>query len=172
MYIIKDPDWYLKDQSKPDKIYSNLIFLAVSIYLYNKNQQLSLLFFLLFLGSSLFHIKTNRKTLAIDRITMVLVFSYFFHMFYNKIPFMAYSIIGLLSVLYWFLTENLLFFFLYQLGGLLLFLFSYPMDIVKKLIIITLYIGITYSQLLEKGKYHSLKHIALAILSVYLYDFN
>lgn len=166
--VIKDPDWYLTNQTEPDKFYSNLIFLAISIYLYSFNKILSFLFFLLYIFSSLFHYETNTTTLALDRISMVLIFSYFFNIFYNKISFFTYSLIGVLSVIYWYYTENLIFYFMFQFIGLLLFLLNVPLDILTKLGVLGLYGSFTYSQLIEEGKYHSLKHVALGGLAVYL----
>lgn len=169
MVIIKDPDWYLLNQNKPDKIYSNLIFLFISIYyFFNKNLLLGSLFIFLALASTTFHISTNRETLLLDRIAMIFIFSYFFNLFYPSISFFIFSILGILTVMIWYKTEELFFFFLFQLVGILLFLFYYRMNIYYKLIIIISYISITYSQLLKKGKYHSLKHIALGILSLFL----
>jgi hypothetical protein len=169
MLIIKDPVWYLENQNTPDKIYSNIIFLLVALYYKRKNnQKLSILFLLLFFGSSLFHLRTSNKTLLIDRITMVLVFSYFFNLFYNKISFMTFSIIGILTVLYWYKTENLFYYFTFQALGLLLFLIYFPMKLRNKLLLLFIYIFFTYIQLIDKGKYHSLKHIALAILSLFI----
>jgi hypothetical protein len=170
MYIIKDPSWYLENQKTPNKVYSNLIFLFISLYIFYKDKLLSGLFFLLFLGSSLFHINSNKITLTIDRITMVLVFSYFFHLFYKEISFQTYIVIGLFSIYYWFIKDNLLPYFLYQLFGLVLFFIYTPIDLVKKIIIIIMYIFITYSQLFKRGKYHSLKHIGLGLLSLLVYN--
>lgn len=174
-FVIKDPIWYLKNQNEKNKIYSNSIFLLLAMYYFfrKNNNNLASLFLLLFIGSTTFHYKTNKYTLFFDRITMILVFSYFFHLFYDKISFFNYSILGIITVIYWLYTENLLLFFLYQLAGLLLFLVYYPMDFLKKLILIISYILIsyiliTYSQVLEKGKYHSLKHLALGSLSLIL----
>jgi hypothetical protein len=167
MAIIKDPDWYLTNQSTPDKIYSNAIFFALGLYnYYNKRPLLGILFILLGFGSTLFHVHTNNETLLIDRITMVLVFSYFFNLFYPQISILNYSLVGLLTVLTWYMTEELAFFFLFQAAGLGLFLIYYPMDIKYKLAIIAAYSGITYSQIIDKGEYHSLKHLGLGALSL------
>jgi hypothetical protein len=167
MAIIKDPDWYLSNQNTPDKIYTNAIFFALGIYhLCNKKQLLGVLFILLGVASTLFHIRTSNETLLIDRIAMVLVFSYFFNLFYPNINILNYSLVGLLTVLYWYKTEELVFFFLFQLVGLVLFLIYYPMDIKYKLAVVTAYVGITYSQIIDKGKYHSLKHLGLGGLSL------
>jgi hypothetical protein len=169
MVFIKDPDWYLTNQNTPDKIYSNAIFLAIGLYhFYNKNELLGSLFIFLAIGSTAFHINTNKETLFIDRLAMILVFSYFFNLFYPKISIVNYSLIGILTIVFWYNTEELLYYFLFQLVGLLLFLFYYPMNLYYKLLIIISYVGITYSQLIEQGKYHSLKHIALGLLSLIL----
>jgi hypothetical protein len=169
MIFIKDPDWYLTNQNTPDKIYSNAIFLAIGLYhFYKKNELLGSLFIFLALSSGVFHIKTNKETLFIDRLAMILVFSYFFNLFYPKISIVNYSLIGIFTIVFWYKTEDLLFYFLFQLLGLVLFLFYYPMNLYYKLVIIISYIGITFSQLIEQGKYHSLKHIALGLLSLIL----
>jgi hypothetical protein len=169
MIFIKDPDWYLTNQNTPDKIYSNAIFLAIGLYhFYNKNELLGSLFIFLALSSTAFHINTNKETLFIDRLAMILVFSYFFNLFYPKISIVNYSLIGILTIVFWYKTEDLLFYFLFQLLGLVLFLFYYPMNLYYKLVIIISYVGITFSQLIEQGKYHSLKHIALGLLSLIL----
>ena len=169
MVFIKDPDWYLSNQNTPDKIYSNSIFFILGLYhFYNKNELLGSLFIFLGIGSTLFHIQTNKETLFIDRLAMILVFSYFFNLFYPKISIGNYSLIGILTIAFWYKTEELLYYFLFQLLGLVLFLSYYPMNLYYKVIIITSYIGITFSQLIEQGKYHSLKHIALGLLSLIL----
>ena len=85
--LIKDPDWYLYNQDTPFKIYSNLFFLFVAIYFYNKNIHLFIGFLLLFVFSSLFHIYTNKTTLFLDRFAMIFVFSAFYVLFYNNINF-------------------------------------------------------------------------------------
>ena len=167
--VIKDPDWYLLKQTDRDKFFSNIVFLYLVVYCYiKKKYKLAFLFFLLFMGSSSFHYKPSRKTLLFDRITMVLVFSYFFQIFYTRIPFYIYSAIGISTVFYWYFTENLFYYFLYQALGLLLFLALFPMPLLTKILFLLSYITITYSQLLEKGKYHSIKHILLAFLSIFL----
>ncbi len=167
MFVIKDPEWYLQNQNTKDKIYSNIIFVLLAIYYYQKqNRELSFLFLLLAIGSTTFHVKTNKYTLLFDRITMILVFSYFFNIFYNKISFVNYSIVGIMTVIYWFYTDNLLFYFLFQLFGLILFLIYFKMNSMLKLGVIISYVLITYSQIIEKGKYHSLKHIFLGLLSL------
>ena len=167
MVIIKDPDWYLKNQNEPDKIYTNAIFFALGIYHFNKkNQVLGILFIFLGIGSSAFHLNTNKETLLLDRITMIFVFSYFFNLFYPNISIVNYSILGISTVLYWYYNEELLFYFIFQMCGLLLFLFNFPMDIFYKIAIIAAYISITYMQILEEGRYHSLKHIGLGLLSL------
>ena len=169
MVLIKDPDWYLENQNTTDKVYSNSIFLAIGIYhLYNKNELLGALFIFLAIASSSFHIATSRETLFIDRLAMILVFSYFFNLFYPAISIANYSLIGVLAIAYWYKTEELLFYFLFQAIGLVLFLLYYPMNLYYKLIIVISYIAITYIQLIERGKYHSLKHIALGLLSLIL----
>lgn len=165
--ILKDPEWYYTNQNTRSKILSNLIFLCISIYyLYRKRYDISIVFFLLFCGSTLFHMKPNRTTLLIDRLAMVLVFAKFFNLFYPQISFSKFGIIGIITVLVWYKTEELLPYFLYQLVGIILFLVQYPMDFVHKAIISTLYILITYSQMLERGKYHSLKHLGLGALPI------
>ncbi len=167
MFVIKDPDWYLHNQNTKDKIYSNIIFVLLAIYYYKKQyKELSFLFLLLAIGSTIFHVKTNKYTLFFDRITMLLIFSYFFNIFYNKISFVTYSIIGIITVIYWLYTENLLFYFLFQLFGLILFLVYFKMNLMVKLGVVISYVLITYSQIIEKGKYHSLKHIFLGLLSL------
>ncbi len=167
MVLVKDPDWYLKNQNTPDKIYSNAIFFALGIYHWkNNNQLLGTLFIFLGIGSTLFHVSTSKETLFIDRLAMILVFSYFFNMFYPNISFTNYSLIGILTIAYWYKTEELVYYFLFQLVGLVLFLLYFPMNLYYKLIITISYITITYSQLIEKGKYHSLKHISLGLLSL------
>ncbi len=167
MAIIKDPEWYLTNQDVPNKIYTNAIFFALGIYNYNiKNRLLGLLFILLGIASTAFHLHANTTTLLIDRITMVFVFSYFFNIFYPKISIVNYSLIGILTALYWYKTEDLIFFFLFQLGGLLLFLMYYPMNVIYKLGIIGAYVGLTYTQMIDRGKYHSLKHFGLGALSL------
>lgn len=175
MLIIKDPDWYLENQNTPDKIWSNFIFILLAIYYMGltpfkrkNNYKLSLLFLLLFFGSFLFHYKTSKETLLIDRITMVLIFSYFFNLFYNKISYLTYVILGILTVLYWYKTENLIYFFSFQAFGLLLFLANYPMKFINKLLLILLYTVFTYIQIIDKGKYHSIKHFALGLLSLFI----
>ncbi len=167
MVLIKDPDWYLTNQSTPDKIYTNGIFFALGLYhFYRGNQLLGILFILLGAGSSAFHVSTSNETLLLDRIAMIFVFSYFFNLFYPKIPFIAYSAVGLLAVTYWYNTEELLYYFLFQLLGLLLFMFYFPMNPYYKLAVAAAYIGITYIQMLERGKYHSAKHIGLGLLTL------
>lgn len=167
MALIKDPEWYLKNQNTPDKIYTNLIFFILGIYHFmNGNTLLGTLFVLLGFGSTAFHLKTSNDTLFLDRIAMVLVFSYFFNMFYPKVSIFSFSIIGILTVVYWYKTEELLFYFLFQLLGLLLYLFYFPMNSKYKLLIIAAYIGITYIQMLQEGRFHSLKHIGLGLLSL------
>ena len=82
MVLIKDPEWYYKDQNNLDKIYSNIIFIILGIYhYYRKNYILSFLFTLLFLGSSTFHLYTNKTTLLLDRLAMILIFSKLFNSF-------------------------------------------------------------------------------------------
>jgi hypothetical protein len=165
MTIIKDPEWYYNNQNTTAKILSNLIFFAISIYYaYNQKYDFSILFFFLFCGSTLFHIKPNKDKLLIDRLAMVLLFAKFFNLFYPQISFIQFATMGIITVILWYKTEELLLYFLYQLLGILLFLVHYPMNFMYKVIIAILYILITYSQMLEKGKYHALKHLGLAIL--------
>jgi hypothetical protein len=167
MAIIKDPDWYLQNQNTPDKIYTNTVFFALGLYhFYRGNALLGALFSLLGVGSSAFHLYTSKETLLFDRFAMILVFSYFFHLFYPKIDLLTYGLIGTLTILYWYKTEELLFYFLFQLLGLLLFVFHFPMDGLYKLMIMAAYIGITYLQMIDQGRYHSLKHIGLAALTL------
>jgi hypothetical protein len=165
MVLIKDPEWYYINQNTKAKILSNLVFLAISIYYtYKERYELSIVFFSLFCGSTLFHIKPSRETLLIDRLAMVLVFSKFFNIFYPEVSFSTFGIIGIITTIVWYKTGELLWYFLYQLVGILLFLVQYPMNFMYKVIISTLYILITYSQMLEKGKYHALKHLGLGLL--------
>jgi hypothetical protein len=169
MVFIKDPEWYYKDQSNKDKIYSNIIFIILGIYhYYRKNYVLSSLFTLLFLGSSMFHLYTNKNTLLLDRLGMILIFSKLFNIFYPNISFSIFSIIGIVTLAIWYKKEELLPYFLFQLMGLFLFILYYPMDIYYKLIISIMYILITYSQMITSGKYHSLKHIGLGLLSLFI----
>lgn len=169
MVLVKDPDWYLTNQNTPDKIYSNAIFFALGIYHWkNNNQLLGVLFIFLAIGSTLFHVSTSKQTLFIDRLAMILVFSYFFNIFYPSISTINYSLIGILTILYWYKTEELIYYFVFQGIGLVLFLFYFPMNLYYKLVIIGGYVAITFSQLIEKGKYHSLKHMALGLLSLIL----
>ena len=167
--LYKDPEWYLFNQNTPFKIYSNIIFLFVAIYFYNKNLHLFIGFLLLFVFSSLFHIYTNKTTLLLDRFAMIFVFSAFYVLFYNKLNFMTYLLIGSITLVIWYLTDILTFFFLFQFIGLILLLQS-KLKIKKKITFILLYVLITYSQLYEKGKYHGLKHILLPLLAIYLYN--
>jgi hypothetical protein len=170
MVFIKDPDWYLSNQNTSDKIYSNLIFLVIGLYyIYMNNLLLGFLFIFLAIGSTTFHTRTNRETLLFDRFTMVLVFSYFFHLFYPNVSMGTFALFGIMTLLIWYKTEELFYYFLFQMIGLLLFLFYYPMNMYQKLIITVMYILISYSQLLERGKYHSLKHIGLAGLALTIY---
>lgn len=165
--IIKDPEWYYTNQNTTSKILSNLIFLGISIYyLYRERYDISIVFFLLFCGSTLFHMKPNRNTLLIDRLAMILVFAKFFNLFYPGISFSTFSTIGIITVLIWYKSEELIPYFLYQLVGIILFLVQYPMNFVHKAIISTLYVSITYSQMLEQGKYHALKHLGLGLLPI------
>ena len=169
MVLIKDPEWYYTNQSTSDKIYSNIIFIILAIYhYYRKNYILSLLCTLLFLGSSLFHLYTNKTTLLLDRLAMILIFSKLFNIFYPKISFYTFSIIGIATLAIWYKMEELLPYFLFQLIGLLLFILYYPMDIYYKLIISIMYILITYSQMITNGKYHSLKHLGLGLLTLFI----
>jgi len=169
MLIVKDPEWYLTNQDKPDKILTNIIFLLVAAYAWSRGKRLlAFLFMVLFAASTLFHIRANKETLMIDRIAMVLVFSYFFHMFYPRISFSTYAIIGILLVYYWYCTENVLPFFTYQGVGLLLFLLLHPMNIVTKLSITGLYALFLYVNMLGQGKYHSIKHISASLLAFVL----
>jgi hypothetical protein len=173
MLIIKDPDWYLSNQDEPDKVATNVIFLLVAAYAWSRNRPgLAYLFILLFIGSTLFHVNTNRETLGIDRITMILVFSYFFHMFYPSIPYSVYVLIGLYTVYHWYTTENLMPFFTYQGILALVFLFLYPMNIITKLAIIVAYTLLTYIQVLQEGKYHSIKHISLSLLAMFIITYT
>ncbi len=167
MTVIKDPEWYYTNQNTISKILSNLIFLAISIYYaYKQRYDIAIVFFLLFCGSTLFHIKPNKNTLLIDRLAMVLVFAKFFNLFYPEISFIQFATMGIITVILWYKTEELLLYFLYQLLGILLFLVNYPMNIIHKVIIATLYTLITYSQMLERGRYHALKHIGLGALPI------
>ena len=167
MAIIKDPEWYYTNQDTTAKILSNLIFLAISIhYAYKERYDIAIVFFFLFCGSTIFHIKPNRTTLLIDRLAMVLVFSKLFNLFYPEISFIQFATMGIITVLLWYKTEDLLLYFLYQLVGIILFLVHYPMNRITKVIIATLYTLITYSQMLEKGRYHALKHLGLGGVSM------
>lgn len=167
MVLMKDPDWYLTGQNTPDKIYTNVVFFALGIYHYlNGNLLLAALFILLGIGSTAFHISTSRETLLLDRIAMILVFSYFFHLFYPRISFQTYSLVGAATVFLWYGTEELAPYFLFQALGLFLYLRYFPMRLTYKLAIIAAYIGITYLQMLEEGRFHSLKHVGLAALSL------
>jgi hypothetical protein len=169
MTIIKDPEWYYNNQNTTAKILSNLVFFAISIYFtYKQKYDFSILFFFLFCGSTLFHIKPNRSTLLIDRLAMVLIFAKFFNLFYPQISFIQFATMGIITVVLWYKSEELLLYFLYQLLGILLFLVHYPMNFIYKVIIATLYILITYSQMLEKGRYHALKHLGLGALSLFI----
>ena len=126
MVVIKDPEWYYTNQDTLSKILSNLIFLLISIYyFYMDRYDISIVFFLLFVGSTTFHIKPSKSTLLIDRLAMILVFAKFFNLFYPQISFSTFSIIGIITVLIWYKTEELLPYFLYQLVGILLFLVHY-----------------------------------------------
>jgi hypothetical protein len=166
--LYKDPEWYLQNQNTPFKIYSNLFFLFVAIYFYNKNTLLSIGFALLFVFSSLFHIFTNKTTLFLDRFAMVFVFSAFYVLFYNKINFATYLFVGTIALIIWYMTDILTFFFLFQFLGLILLLQS-KLGFIHKLTFILLYVIITYSQLYKKGKLHGLKHILLPLLAIFLY---
>jgi len=167
--LYKDPEWYLYNQNTPFKIYSNIFFLIVAIYFYNKNIHLFIGFLLLFLFSSIFHIYTNKNTLLLDRFSMIFVFSAFYVLFYNKISFGRYLLIGSITLIIWYKTEILTFFFLFQLLGLILLIKS-KLKVIHKITFILLYVLITYSQLYEKGKYHGFKHILLPLLAIYLYN--
>jgi hypothetical protein len=164
---LKDPEWYYSNQNTKAKILSNLVFLGISIYyFYKEKYELSILFFFMFCGSTAFHINPSKDTLFIDRLAMVLLFAKFFNLFYPEISFKTFGIVGIITTIIWYKTEELLWYFLYQLLGILLFLVHYPMNFMYKGIISTLYILITYSQMLEKGKYHALKHLGLGALSL------
>jgi hypothetical protein len=170
MVFVKDPEWYLTNQNTPDKIYSNLIFLVIGLYyIYNNNLMLGISFISLFVGSTTFHIWTRKETLFLDRLTMILVFSFFFNLFYPAISPQIFILLGLLTIAIWYKTEELLYYFIYQLFGLILFISYYPMNLYKKLVICIFYIGVSYSQLLEQGKYHYLKHLGLGLLSLFIY---
>ncbi len=168
MVIIGDPDWYLQNQNTPDKIYTNAIFALVGIYYYPQDPLLGTLFLFLSIASTTFHIFTSRETLFLDRFSMVLIFSYFFNLFYPSISFSTFSILGILTVGYWYRTHELVYYFLFQLVGLVLFLLFYPLSFIRKLVITISYILLTYSQMLEKGKYHSLKQVGLGLLPFFI----
>jgi len=163
--MIKDVSWYYENQDTYDKIISNIVFLFVSIYFYNKNNLLSLGFLILFFCSTLFHIKSNKTTLLIDRLSMIFIFSIFFNKIY-PISIFNYFLVGFISITIWYYTNELLFYILFQCLGIYLLLNS---SIKNKEIISILFVVITLSQLIDKGKYHSLKHILLAMLSIYFF---
>ena len=171
MAYIKDPEWYYANQGTPAKFYSNAIFLLLAGYhlFYHKNVELSILFSFLFLGSTLFHWIPNRETLLVDRMTMILLFAYYFHLFYPYVPFTYYGIAGILTVIIWYMSEELMYYFLFQTIGILLYFFYYPMKMTYKMALVTAYVVITYSQLLNRGEYHSLKHILLGLISLFIY---
>jgi hypothetical protein len=171
MVYVADPEWYFTNQGTPMKFYSNAVFLLLAAYylLWKNDFPLSILFSFLFLCSSLFHWYPNRETLFVDRMSMILLFSYYFHLFYPYVPFTYYGIAGILTVVIWYFTEELLYYFLYQTIGIILYFIYYPMKMEYKLAFIAAYVGITYSQLLNRGEYHGLKHILLGLLSLFIY---
>jgi hypothetical protein len=168
MVLISDPTWYLQNQNTPFKLYSNAVFLVVALALRVTQPVLAAAFFALFVGSSAFHWRTSKETLALDRLTMVLVFSAFFHIFEPRIPMWLFVLTGWATVLIWYRTGELAYFFAFQALGGVLFLTSYGMEIQYKLLVLAVYVVVTASQLWREGALHAWKHILLAGLALLL----
>lgn len=168
-FYVADPPWYLEKQDTPDKVWSNVIFLAVAAYAWWRGLRvLALWFVLLFVGSTWFHVQTSRETLAIDRVTMMNIFAYFFRQFWPVLPWLGYAVMGWLTVGFWYVTTNLLPYFVYQGVLAAVFVWRYRWPWWKKLGLTAMYVILTAMQLWNEGQLHSLKHVTLALLAVTL----
>jgi hypothetical protein len=154
----------------------------------------SLLFFgfvLLTFGSGYYHLYPNNETLVCDRIPIVIIFMSFFaiiiydclNRYKGYAAFIILNIIGILSVVYWILSEHkgygdlrwygLVQFFPIIAIPLLLFLYKTPFNYSKEVIPIFVFFGLAkFAEHFDKEIYqclfntisgHSLKHVFVAI---------
>ena len=164
--ILSDPSWYLcaSSQKTPWNITTNAVFLVLSYYYWRIRPipVLSVGLFLLFLGSSLFHIHPKKWTLFLDRLAMIIVFSKVYETFHPAYSWGTYFVVGLATLVYWDLTDEILYYYLYQALGVLLFLLYYiGVSAGTKWGIALMTVAVQLSQLIRKGQYHGWKHILL-----------
>lgn len=148
-------------------------------------------FLLLSIGSSYYHLWPKNETLVYDRIPMVLIFMSFFafiicHHINKRTGYHAFivlNIIGIISVIYWILSEHagkgdlrwygMVQFFPIVAIPLILFLYSSSSNYLKEIILIFLFFGLAklceefdkdiYHYLSNTISGHSLKHILMAV---------
>lgn len=148
-------------------------------------------FLLLTIGSSYYHLLPQNNTLFYDRVPMVIIFmSFLSFIIYSRInkrtgykAFVVLNIIGIISVIYWILSEKagkgdlrwygMIQFFPVVAIPLILFLYSSSLDFWKEIFFIFLFFGLAkLSEKFDKEVYyllrdtisgHSLKHLLMAI---------
>jgi hypothetical protein len=154
----------------------------------------SLLFFgfvLLTFGSGYYHLFPNNETLVYDRIPIVIIFMSFFALIIcdcinpskGYVAFLILNALGILSVVYWILTEHegngdlrwyaIVQFFPLIAIPLLLFLYQTPFNYSKEVILMFVFFGLAkFAEHFDKEIYrclfntisgHSLKHVFVAI---------
>jgi len=183
-------------------VVTNLPFLLVGLIgvntsKYIKNKELKRIIFTLFIGfvllaigSSYYHLWPNNNRLVYDRIPMVIIFmSFFSYVIYNNInqktaynAFIALNIVGIMTVIYWAITEStgngdlrwygMVQFFPIVAIPLILVLYKSSFNLWKEIVPIFIFFGLakitekfdkeTYHLLSNTISGHSLKHLLMA----------
>jgi hypothetical protein len=148
-------------------------------------------FLLLTAGSAYYHLQPNNNTLVYDRLPItVVLMSFFAFIIYERMgpqkgytAFIVFNILGLLSVIYWILTERvgkgdvrwyaLVQFFPIIAIPLLLWLYKSPFNYTKQIVWMFLFFGLAklaerfdgeiYNFLHQIISGHSLKHLLMAL---------
>jgi hypothetical protein len=168
MIIYRDPNWLYDEENMPKKIIVDSVLLILVAHHYYKGEyELAIPFLLIFLVSTLFHLD-KKKEVLLDRLVMVFIFAHFFHTFYHKIPFAVFVAIGLVSIVYWYVTDDRILYILYQLAGLGLFVGFYDLDTKYKIPITIVSLSILFGEVMERGWFHAPKHLGALGLGLFL----
>lgn len=189
-------------------VITNLPFAFVGIYglmvVRNSNERqvkqicftLFTAFVLLTFGSSFYHESPDNRTLVLDRIPMVIIFMSFFALIIydrigNKIGYKTFiflNVIGIITVLYWYLSERtgngdlrwygMVQFFPIIAIPLILFLYKSPFNHSKEVIPIFIFFGLAklaetfdneiFHMLNNMISGHSIKHLLMVAAEYYI----
>ncbi|HEX8331136.1 MAG TPA: ceramidase domain-containing protein [Segetibacter sp.] len=147
-------------------------------------------FLLLTFGSGYYHLRPNNETLVYDRLPMVIIFmSFFSFIIHDRIDqskgyraFIVLNLVGILSVIYWIVTEHagngdlrwygMIQFFPLVAIPLILIFYKSSFNHAKEIISIFIFFGVAkltetfdkdiYEALNESISGHSLKHLFMA----------